>query len=211
MNTKVVIVLLDWPQFNATTTGLRLLRQDPTHNPVFTKPAPLGKRHIVVKVPWPTNYWFIDKDTYAKVSPTLVKSVASSLTVGNVNSKPDIASHWLPTAASLTILDPNQPKPLMKITVSIEQDPMQYHTSVLIDSTTTLNFASRDFLTRNNPVGTCIRGPKIVVRIANEQRMSTSETFLPANVSLSQKSSLVSALKFYHISNVWILSLIFQQ
>jgi hypothetical protein len=27
MNTKVVIVLLDWPQFNAATTGLKLLRQ----------------------------------------------------------------------------------------------------------------------------------------------------------------------------------------
>jgi hypothetical protein len=34
---------------------------------------------------------------------------------------------------------------------------MQYHTSVLIDSTTTLNFLSQDFLTRNNILGKCIR------------------------------------------------------
>ena len=50
MDTKVVIVLLDWPQFNATTAGLKLLRQVQTNNPVFTKPSHLGKLHTC-KVP----------------------------------------------------------------------------------------------------------------------------------------------------------------
>ena len=106
---------------------------------MFTKPSSLGKRHIVVKVPWSINYWVIDKDTYVKVSPTPVKSVASTFDVGNANGKSNIASHWLPTATSLTIMHPNQPEPLMKLPISIEQDSMQYHTSVSIDSTKTLN------------------------------------------------------------------------
>ena len=55
MNTKVVIVLPDWPEFDTITIGLRLLRQIPTDTLVFTKPSSLGKRHIVVKVPWPRN------------------------------------------------------------------------------------------------------------------------------------------------------------
>jgi hypothetical protein len=55
------------------------------------------------------DYWFIDKDTPMKVSPTLVKSMVSSLNVSNANIKSDIVSHWLPIAASLTIMDPNQP------------------------------------------------------------------------------------------------------
>ena len=46
---------------------------------------------------------------------------------------------------------------------------------------------SQDFLTRNNLLGKCIRGPKIVVRIANEQRISTSLAFSPTNVSFGQK------------------------
>jgi hypothetical protein len=75
MNTKVVIVLLDWPQFNATTTGLKLLRQIQTNTPVFTKQSLLGKRHTLVKVPWPINYWVIDKDTSVKLSPPLVKGM----------------------------------------------------------------------------------------------------------------------------------------
>ncbi len=76
----------------------------------------MGKRHIVVKVPyWPVHIWVIDKDTPIKVSPTHVKSVALSLTVDNANSKSEIASHWLPKAAPLTIMDPNKPEPLMKL------------------------------------------------------------------------------------------------
>jgi hypothetical protein len=65
-------------------------------------------------------------------------------------------------------MDPNQPEPLMKLPISIEQDSLQFHTRVLIDSVTSLNFVSEEFLTRKNIFGKCIRGPKIVVRIANE-------------------------------------------
>ena len=82
------------------------MRQVPIDTPLLSKPSPLGKRHTVVKVPWPINYWVIDKDSYVKVSPTLVKSVVSSLNVGNVNSKFDVASHWLPTAFALTSMNP---------------------------------------------------------------------------------------------------------
>jgi len=59
-----------------------------------------------------------------EVSPTLVKSVASTLNVGNANSKSGIASHLLSTSATLTIMDPNQPEPLIKLPISIEQDSL---------------------------------------------------------------------------------------
>jgi len=49
INTNVAIVLLQWPQFNATISGRSLLRQVPTNILVFTKPSPLGKRHSIVK------------------------------------------------------------------------------------------------------------------------------------------------------------------
>jgi hypothetical protein len=51
MNTKGVIVLPDWPHFNAATIGLRLLRQVLTDFSLFIKPSPLGKRHTIVKIP----------------------------------------------------------------------------------------------------------------------------------------------------------------
>jgi hypothetical protein len=59
-------------------------------------------------------------------------------------------------------MDPDQPEHLMKLYIYIEQDFLQFHTSVLIDSITTLNFVSEDFVTRKNLLGKCIRGSKIV-------------------------------------------------
>jgi hypothetical protein len=81
---------------------------------VFTKPSPLRKRHNPVKVPWPINYLVIDKDTSVKVSPTHVKSVVSTCDIDNINNKYNISDYWLPSAATLIIMDPNQPEPLMK-------------------------------------------------------------------------------------------------
>jgi hypothetical protein len=101
--------------------------------------------------------------------------VSSALNVSTTNSKSDIASHWLPTDVALTIIDPNQQEPLMKLSISIEHDSLQFNTSVLTDSATTLNFASEDFLAQNNLLEKCIRGSKIDVRIANEQKSSTSK------------------------------------
>ena len=77
-----------------------------------------------------------------KVTLTHEKSVALSCDIDNDKSKSDVVAHWLHTDASLTIMDPNQPEPLIKLSISIEHDSMQYHTSMLIDSATTSNFVS---------------------------------------------------------------------
>jgi hypothetical protein len=76
-----------------------------------------------------------------------VKSVSSPIDVINSTNQSDIASHWLPSADVLTIMDPNEPEPLMKLPISIEYDSVRYDTSVLIVSATTLNFASQEFFT----------------------------------------------------------------
>ena len=90
-NTKVVIVLPEWPQFKSVTTGLKLLEQIPIDTPVFTKPSPLGIRHNLV--PWPINYWVIDKDTPVKVSSTLVQSMSSPIDITNSTNQSDIDSY----------------------------------------------------------------------------------------------------------------------
>jgi len=153
LSTEALIVLPNWPQFIAVTTGLRLLRQVPIDTPFFTKPSPLGNKHTFVKVPWPINYWVIYTDNFVKVSPPLVKSVDSPLNIDKTNSKSEIASHWLPRAAALTIMNPNQPKPLMSLPISIQQDSLQFHTNVLIDSGTSLKFVSQDFIDTKQSFG----------------------------------------------------------
>jgi hypothetical protein len=107
MSCQAEIVLPEWPQFKSVTTCLKLLEQIPIDTHVFTKPSSLGIRHNLVKVPWPINYWVIDKDTHVKVSSTHVHSVSSPIDVTNSTNQSDIAPHWLPSTTVLTIMDPN--------------------------------------------------------------------------------------------------------
>ena len=95
----------------------------------------------------------------------------------------------------------------MKIPISIEQDSLQYCTSVLIDPTLILKFARQDFLIRNNLLGKYTRGSKIDVQIANEQRISTSQKNSPTNVSLGQK--MFTSLSFIVLPHFKCMDFIF--
>ena len=108
-NTKAAIVLRECRQFKYVTTCLKLLEHIRIDTPVFTKLSPLGNIHTLVKVPWRIHYWVIDKDTPIKMSSTPVQSLIFSTSI----HKSDIASHWLPAAVALTIIDPHEPEPLM--------------------------------------------------------------------------------------------------
>jgi hypothetical protein len=68
-----------------------------------------------------------------KVSSTHVHSVSSPIDITNTTNQSDIASHWLPSADVLNIMDPNKLEPLMKLPISIEYDSLRHDTNVLID------------------------------------------------------------------------------
>jgi hypothetical protein len=74
----------------------------------------------------------------------------------------------------------------MKLPISIEYDSLRYDTSVLINSTTILNFVSQEIWIRNGLVDKCVRGQKIAVRIAHEQRISTNKSFSPTSLFIHQ-------------------------
>ena len=63
-------------------------------------------------------------------------------------------------------------------------------------------------MTRNDLLGKCTRGPKIVVLIANEQRISTSKTFSPTSLSLGQK--MFTGLSFTFIPHLKCVDFIFR-
>ena len=75
-----------------------------------------------------------------------MQSVSSPIDItANSTNQSDIASHWFISASVLTIMDPNEPEPLMKLWISIEYDSSRYDTNVLIDSAATLNCVSQGF------------------------------------------------------------------
>ena len=57
-----------------------------------------------------------------KVSPTHLQSMGSSIDIDNTTTHTKMAYHRLLTAATLTIMDPDEPKPLMKLSFYIGQD-----------------------------------------------------------------------------------------
>ena len=57
-------------------------------------------------------------------------SVSSPIDNTNTTNQYDIASQWIPSATALTIMDPNDPEPLMKLPIPIEYDSLRYETSV---------------------------------------------------------------------------------
>jgi hypothetical protein len=210
MNTKTVIVLPRWPQFNATTIGLKLLRHVPIDIPVFTKPHILGKRYAIVKALWPISYWVTHKDTLVKYSSTRVQSMVSAIDIDNTTNQSEIAARWfIPTSVTLTLMVPNQSEPLMKLPISIWQDSLHYRTSVLIDLAGILNFASHDVMTRNNLIGECTSSPKSLFELQMNRDSPRLKYFHPRTFHLVRKGSQVSILQFHHILNVWILSLVY--
>ena len=132
-----------------------------------------------------------------------MKSMALSCNTNNTNSKSDIVAHWLPATAALTIVDPNQPEPLMKLPIFIEQESMQYHTTVLIiDSAETLNFVSQYFLTRIDLWGGVFVVKKSRFALQTSRRLPRLKQFRPPMFRFVRISSLVSALPFYQILNL---------
>jgi hypothetical protein len=140
-----------------------------------------------------------------KVSPTQVQRIVLLLDVGNANSKSEMFFHWLPIATTLTIMDPNQPEPVIKLTISIRQESSQYPVIVLIDSTTTLILGVKT--SRHEIISW---GNVPVVKKSLFELKITSKGFPRVKYSHPQTFRLVKHYD-YHILNVQILSLVYRQ
>jgi hypothetical protein len=100
-------------------------------------------------------------------------------------------------------MDPIEPESLMKLAISIEHDSSRYCTSELIYSAAILNFAGQEFKIRDGLVGNCVRGPKIEIRIANEQRISTNKYFPPTRLFIHEiKSNCLTFTVLPHLKCV---------
>ena len=69
----------------------------------------------------------------------------------------------------------------MRFTAVISQENVTSKAdTLLIDTAASLNFVSKKFLNTNEFYKYCKAAPKIVVRVANEQRIVTSKIFCPS-------------------------------
>ena len=201
--TKAVIILPDWPTFKELTSDLKLLRTIPGKQQVFTKSPDndASLRTPVESFRWPVNYWVIDKDTpvlseYLVREQTVPSSDTAATETETVDADPseteeaevipeniarDAANKYLPTAAAYVIMDPDHPEPLMRVPITIND----HHTDALIDNAATLNFVSKSFIEKHELLQCCTKAPKVAVRVANSQRVSSWKLFIPKSLIIN--------------------------
>ncbi len=113
----------------------------------------------------------------------------SPLLTTNVNNlKPSIveaelaietANENLPTSPALVIMNPYEIEALIRFTPSVSYDGLSSKADALIDTTTSLNIVSKDFVVTNGFYKGCKTVSKLSIRVASEQRISTTKLFCP--------------------------------
>ena len=89
----------------------------------------------------------------------------------------DAAAKYLSLATALVGMNPLETHSLMRFTDAVSQENKTSKADTLIDTAASLNFVSKKFLNANGFYKYCKSAPKIVVRVANEQRIATNKIF----------------------------------
>ncbi len=91
----------------------------------------------------------------------------------------EAADKYLSTSAAMVIMNPVEKVSLMRFTALVSLENISSKADTLIDTAASLNFVSKRFLNANVFYKYYKAAPKIAVRVANEQRISTDKIFYP--------------------------------
>jgi hypothetical protein len=87
-----------------------------------------------------------------------------------------------PTA--MVLMDPYEAAALMRFNATIILNGLSTKEDTLIDTTTSLNFVSKEFVITNGFYKDCKTAPKLAIRVASEQRISTTKVFYPSSSTI---------------------------
>ncbi len=74
----------------------------------------------------------------------------------------------------MTVMDPYEAEALMRFTSTVVLNEFSAKAGILIDTTTSLNFISKECVMTNVFYKDCKTAPKLAIRVASEQRISTT-------------------------------------
>ena len=84
---------------------------------------------------------------------------------------------YVSTEAALVIMDPYELEALMRFAATISLNGLSTNGDTLIDAATSLNFFSKEFGMANGFYKDCKTAPEMAIRVASEQRISTTKVF----------------------------------
>jgi hypothetical protein len=106
----------------------------------------------------------------------------------------DAVDTYLSATTALVVMNPPENHSLMRFTDVVSQDNITCKADTLINTAASLNFVSKMFLNANEFYKYCKAAPKIVVRVANEQRIVTDKIFCPTVFTIDGQE--LSGLQF---------------
>jgi hypothetical protein len=185
LDTRAVVVLPYWQKFKTFAKELKLIKQLPKGERVFMRTSPTGCYDPPDLFPstWPINFRLID--TYTTILSPLLTTNASNLkpNIVRIKSKPEAvvetADENLSTAIALVIMNPYEAKSLMQFTADVSYNGLSSKADTRNDTATSLNFVSKDFVMTNGFYKNCKTVPKLSIRVAKWQRISTTKVFCP--------------------------------
>jgi hypothetical protein len=182
LDTRVVILLLDWPKFKALTKELKLIQQLPKGEMVFMRTTLTSTKdpHDLILFAWHIHFWLITNiPVLSPLFTTSVKNVKQPIVT--IELKPEAAiettNKYLSAATALVIMKPCESEALMRYTETISYNELASKAYSLIDIVASLNFVSKEFVMTDDFYIDCKTAPRLAIRVAREQRISTTIIF----------------------------------
>ena len=192
LDTKAFIFLPDWPKFKAITKEFKLIKQLPQGEKVFMRTSPRGtyEPSDIITSAWVINYWLIDANTRV-VSPLMNTSVSNRkpnivTTQLEANTTIKAANKYLSATVAMVVMDPYEAEALMRFNAICVVNGLSAKSDTLIDTAASLIFVSKEFIMANGFYKDCKTAPKLAIRVASEQCISTTKVLCPSVLTIDR-------------------------
>ena len=150
---------------------------------MFIRTTPTGAYEPpdIITSAWVINDWLIDANTRV-LSPlmntsvnTLKPNIVTTQLEGNEAIK--ALNKYLLAATAMVVMDPYEAEALMRFNATVVLNGLSAKADTLIDRAASLNFVSKEYVADSGFYKDCKTAPKLAIRVANEQRISTTKVF----------------------------------
>ena len=90
-----------------------------------------------------------------------------------------VANKYLSTATAMVVMDPYEAEDFMCFNATVFLNGLSAKADILIDTSASLNFVSKEFVLADGFYKVCKTAPKLTIKVVSEQRISTTKVFCP--------------------------------
>jgi len=154
--------------------------------------TPIGTYELpdIITSAWVVNFWLIDANIHvlSPLTNNSVNTLKPSIVTAQLEANEAIKARnkCLSAAAAMVVMDPYEAKALMRFNATVVLNGLTAKADTLIDTTASLNFVSKEFVTTNGFYKDCKTAPKLAIRVASKQRISTTKVFCPSVFTIAR-------------------------